>query len=51
MRLVEPEEVLESEFCDFVDEFEDVGERLVPYSLNRRGKDFRELTRARYKPH
>jgi predicted acetyltransferase len=40
MELVDPFNIDEREFKDFIDEFEAAGEDLVPYSLNQKGLDF-----------
>lgn len=40
MRLVEPSEINEKSFTDFIDEIKSAGEDLVPYSLNQKDMDF-----------
>lgn len=40
MKLVEPLDIEEHEFNDFVNEFKAANERLVPYSINQKDMDF-----------
>jgi len=39
-RLVKPSEINESEFDEFINEFKNAGEDLIPYSLNKKDMDF-----------
>mgnify|MGYP000020588512 CR=1 FL=1 len=46
MKLVDPEDISESEFNSFVAEFKRAEERPVPYALDQGGKNFQDYIRS-----
>jgi len=46
MKLVDPLEIDESKFNDFINEFKVTGENLVPYSLNQKNMDFKTYIKS-----
>jgi predicted acetyltransferase len=46
MKLVEPSEIDENEFNDFIAEFKKAGEGLSPYSLNQKGLNFNQYIKS-----
>ena len=46
MKLVDPSQITEDKFHFFINEFKTAGERLVPYSLNQRGLDFKSYIKS-----
>jgi len=46
MKLIEPLEIDENEFNDFISEFKAANEKLVPYSIDQRDKDFQTYVRS-----
>jgi predicted acetyltransferase len=46
MKLIEPQYIDEHEFTEFVNEFTAAQERLVPYSIDRKGQDFQHYIQA-----